>query len=431
MTLRRRLILALMLLLTGVGIAGGFAAYFIARQEPDNFLDDRLVQVARYIGDAERPVGASDGLSLDPEDAIVIQIWKADGTPVRLSNPDIQIARRTSSGFVDVEASGEMWRSYGLVDPDRTVQISERIRVRDELATNSALRSALPLILLIPLSWLVLGSVIAKILRPLSDLETKVRERAPGSSELLPLTDLPGEVLPVVHAVNDLLQRQHELLQARERFISDAAHQLRTPLTALRIQADNLARATTVETREAMMIDIRGGIMRMSALADQLLALARADQPNARTATTANLADLVKDAVSDALPLADSLGADLGFERLEDVTITCFPEDIRMIVANLIDNALRYGGPRAQVDVETYGEGSKAIVRILDSGPGVPEADLAFIFERFFRSDSQFSEGSGLGLPIAKALASRNGADISLRNATIGTGAIAELVIAV
>jgi signal transduction histidine kinase len=430
MTLRRRLVIALLLLLTGVGIVGSVAAYFVARQEPDNFLDDRLVQVARYVGDTAPPPTVSDLPALEPEDAILIQIWKTNGTPVRLSDPTINLPRRTGTGFADVEVAGETWRSYGLVDGQRIVQISERMKVRNELATNSAIRSALPLILLVPLFWLVVGSVIDTILKPLSNLALKVRAREPGSSEPLPVAGLPGEILPVVHAVNDLLQRQHKLLQSRERFISDAAHQLRTPLTALRLQAGNLSGAKTAKAREAMLADIRRGILRMSSLADQLLTLARADQPaGSPPASACDLTDLVKDAVSDCLPLAESLGADLGFAKLEKVTIACAPDDVRMIVANLLDNAIRYSGARGRIDVETYSDKERAIIRVTDNGPGIAAADLPFVFDRFFRADESVSQGSGLGLSIAKALAQRGGADLSIRNRLGQSGLMAELSI--
>ncbi|MDB5563255.1 MAG: two-component sensor histidine kinase protein, partial [Hyphomicrobiales bacterium] len=338
-TLRRQLYVSIILLLTAAGIAGGVSAYFVARQEPDAFLDGQLKQIALYVGDIKRPAPPPDPGSqpLDPDDAIVIQIWDAAGVPVRLSNPAITIPRQAATGFSDTRAVNDAWRTYTLVSPDRIIQVSQRASVRGELATDSALRAILPVLALIPLSWLVVGGVITRILKPITTLAESVRRRPAGSSQPLDLTGLPSEVVPVVAAVNELLGRQHDLLESRQRFIADAAHQLRTPLTALRLQAENLGHAENLEEVAGLVGEIQGGLSRMTTLTSQLLRLARADQPASAAAMKRHdLSDIVREVVAEALPLAESLDIDLGLSADEPIPLQCVRDDVRMMIGNLV-----------------------------------------------------------------------------------------------
>lgn len=429
-TLRRQLFLSLIVLLTAVGIAGGLGAYFVARQEPDAFLDNQLKQIALFVGDKVRQPPADDlpAAGIDPEDAILVQVWDARGTLVRQTNLALELPPRAHSGFSDSVAGGEPWRTYTLRASDEVIQVSQRSSVRAELAADSALRTLLPVLLLIPLSWLVVGSVIRRILGPITALAETVRRRPAGTSDPLPITRLPGEVLPVVLAVNDLLARQHDLLESRQRFISDAAHQLRTPLTALRLQARNLGHANDLDELGDMMIDIQNGIMRMVTLTDQLLQLARSDQPEALAPiVTLDLAMVLRDVVADTIPLAESRRVDLGIVRSESALFCGSAAEVRMIIGNLLDNAVRYTQPGGQVDAAIDVYGGIATISVLDDGPGIPPKDLPRIFDRFFRSSVNGGDGSGLGLSIAQAMANRCGANIVLTNRGDRPGAMAEI----
>ncbi|HEV7717373.1 MAG TPA: ATP-binding protein [Arsenicitalea sp.] len=429
-TLRRQLYVSLILMLTAAGIAGGVSAYFVARQEPDAFLDGQLRQIALYVGDVKRPAPPPDSRSqpLDPEDAIVIQIWDAAGVPVRLSNPAITIPRQAVTGFSDTNAVNDAWRTYTLVSPDRIIQVSQRASVRGELATDSALRAVLPILALIPLSWLVVGGVITRILKPITTLAESVRRRPAGSSQPLELAGLPSEVVPVVAAVNELLGRQHDLLESRQRFIADAAHQLRTPLTALRLQAENLSHAENLDEVAGLVGEIQGGLSRMTTLTSQLLKLARVDQPASAAAMKPHdLSDIVREVVAEALPLAESLEIDLGLSADEPTPLRCVRDDVRMMIGNLVDNAIRYSQPGGQVDVTVEQRGERVVVTVADTGPGIPEADQARVFDRFFRLPSARSDGSGLGLSIARVIANRASAEITLANRTAGEGLSAEV----
>jgi signal transduction histidine kinase len=429
-TLRRQLYVSLILLLTAAGIGGGISAYFVSRQEPDAFLDGQLRQIALYVGDVGRAAPAIDpsAPTLDPDDAIVIQIWNGSGMPVRLSHPAIDIPRQVATGFSNTIGANDSWRTYTLVSPNRIVQVSQRSSVRGEMATDSALRAIVPVLALIPLSWLVVGGVINRILKPVTRLAESVRRRPAGSSEPLDLAGLPSEVVPVVSAVNELLERQHDLLESRQRFVADAAHQLRTPLTALRLQVENLGRAETQDEVAGLVGDIQAGLGRMTMLTNQLLKLARVDQPAGEAALRQHdLSEIVRDVVAEALPLAESLGIDLGLNANEATPVRCAREDVRIMIGNLVDNAIRYTRPGGQVDVTVEGRNGKAVVTVADTGPGIPEPDLARVFDRFFRVSTTRSEGSGLGLSIARVIADRSKAKICLANRAASGGLIAEV----
>jgi signal transduction histidine kinase len=429
-TLRRQLYVSLILLLTAAGVVGGISAYFVSRQEPDAFLDGQLRQIALYVGDVGRPAPPADpsAPALDPDDAIVIQIWNGAGMPVRLSHPAIDIPRQAVTGFSNTTGANDSWRTYTLVSPNRIVQVSQRASVRGEMATDSALRAIVPVLALIPLSWLVVGGVITRILKPITRLAASVRRRPAGSSEPLDPDGLPAEVMPVVSAVNELLERQHDLLESRQRFVADAAHQLRTPLTALRLQVENLERAQAQEEIAGLVRDIQAGLSRMTTLTNQLLKLARADQAAGGAALAQHdLSEIVRDVIAEALPLAESLSIDLGLDANDVTPVRCDKEDVRIMIGNLVDNAIRYTRPGGQVDVTVESHHGKARVTVADTGPGIPEADLQRVFDRFFRLPTARSDGSGLGLSIAKVIADRSKAEICLANRVVGSGLVAEI----
>lgn len=417
MSLRRRAFLWIAALMTAVGLATAAIAYVLVSQEASEFLDGQIRQIAFYVGDAPETPAAPQAPGHDPEDDLLVQVWDASGRPLRLSVAGTGVERQTQTGFADVATPDGDWRVYSLVTPLRTVQVSQRLRVREEIAAGSAWRAALPVVALIPMAWLMLTFVLMRMMRRLNDLAATVAARAEDDLDPVATEHVPAEVLPFVDSINRLLSRLDNLLDRQRRFVSDAAHELRTPLTALRIQIDNLQNANRDPRLTGLLVDMDAGIRRASGLVGQLLKLARYDAPSEfRQAGPVDLAAVMLSALAEFAPFAEQKSIDLGVVRQDVAICAGIADDFAVILSNFIDNAIQYTPAGGTVDAAVRREGREIVVEIVDSGPGIAPDDIPRVFERFFRAGCQTGGGSGLGLSIARAAAERNHAVISVAN---------------
>ncbi|AGB73196.1 two-component sensor histidine kinase protein (plasmid) [Rhizobium tropici CIAT 899] len=419
-------------LMATIGACAATTSYFLARNEASDFLDNQLRQIALYVGDTRSsPVtGPDSGAPHDPEDDFVIQVWDAAGSTLRQSHPTIGIPRQSATGFADASTGSGSWRVYTLVAPDRTVQVSQDMSVREELAASAALQAALPIIVLIPLSLLTLSWIIDRIMARLNRLATAVASRDTTVDSPVPTDDVPAEVIPFVSSINLLLARLRALLEKQRRFISDAAHELRTPLSALQIQIDNLRHDDRDGRFSERLTELEAGIRRATSLVSKLLRLARYDaHETAPPPQPIDLVQLALDTIARLTPLAESRGIDLGITRRDKAVTIGALADFEIILDNLVENAVRYTPPNGTVDVAVAVAGREARIEVRDTGPGIAEEEMPRVFERFFRSRPQDSEGSGLGLAIAKAAAERQGARLTLAMREDRPGLLAGLVV--
>ncbi len=419
-------------LMAAIGACAATTSYFLARNEASDFLDNQLRQIALYVGDTHSsPVTGPDiGAPHDPEDDFVIQVWDATGRTLRQSHPSIGIPRQPATGFADASTGIDNWRVYTLAAPDRTVQVSQDMSVRQELAANAALQAALPIIVLIPLSLLTLSWIIDRIMARLNRLAVTVASRDAQADDPVPIDDVPAEIVPFVSSINLLLARLRALLEKQRRFISDAAHELRTPLSALQIQIDNLRHDDRDGRFSQRLTELDAGIGRATSLVSKLLRLARYDaHETAPAPQPIDLVQLALDTVARLTPLAESRGVDLGITRQDKANAIGSLSDFEIILDNLVENAVRYTPPCGTVDVGVAVAGREARIEIRDTGPGIAEEEMPRVFERFFRARPQDSEGSGLGLAIAKAAAERQRARLTLAAREDGPGLIATLIV--
>lgn len=430
-SIRRTAFIWLAGLMAAIGVCAAITSFFLVRNEASDFLDNQLRQIALYVGNAPSvPAGRVGDVPHDPEDDFVVQVWDAAGKPLRLSHPAVDIPRQPATGFADISTGNDNWRVYTLAVPDRTVQISQDTRVRQELATNAALQAALPIIILIPLSLLTLSWIIDRIMARLNRLAVTVASRDAGADDPVPIDDVPAEVVPFVSSINLMLARLRALLERQRRFISDAAHELRTPLSALQIQIDNLRHHDRDGRFSQRLTELEAGIGRATSLVNKLLRLARYDAQEPAPATQSiDLVQLAFDIVARLTPLAESRQIDLGITRQDKATVVGSLSDFEIILGNLMENAVRYTPLGGTVDVAVAVCGQEACVDVRDTGPGIDEEEMPRVFERFFRACPQDSEGSGLGLAIAKAAAERQGVGLTLAMREDGPGLVASLVV--
>jgi two-component system, OmpR family, sensor kinase len=428
MSLRRTILVWVTAMFAVVGVGAGAASYLLAKQEADKLLDAELRQIAFNAGEG-LSADAMPRMAHSPEDEVVIQIWNASGEAIFQSS-SLALPRQSALGFADVEFAGNRWRVYAASDGRRTAQVAQRWSARDELAQNAALGAAMPIVAAIPIAWLVILLVINRSLRRLSGLAKSIAERSVDARDPIPLGYVPGEIEPLIAAMNSLIGKLQGAVERQRRFVSDAAHELRTPLAALQIQVDNLqtyARPRRAGWRETID-DLKAGVRRASALVDQLLKMARLeDRAPSHYRDEFDLRDLVGAVVADQVAIADQKEVDLGLSIDDAVKLRLSDPDTKLLFANLVDNAIRYSPRGGAVDVVLKMEGADALVEVVDSGCGIPSIALPHIFDRFFRAAPPNIEGTGLGLAIAKAIADRNHFRLTIDNRPGSVGVVARV----
>ena len=432
-SLRRQLIFWLISLLTLVGsITGGISFYF-ALKEANTLLDQQLIEIARSVDEGSQlpamQARFSNESAKEKTRDFVIQVWYGNN-PERSSRPGFNLPRAAQSGFADLHltATGQntQWRAYTIIYPGRTVQVSQAASVRLEIATNSAMRVLLPVTLLIPLSWLLIGLVVSRLLKPLQAITEAAARRELTNLEPLPTENIPTEVAPLIHATNKLVFRLSQALTAQRQFLSDAAHELRTPLAALQLQIDNLPHSPSLDELIIRTEEMRRGVLRAAHLVAQLLKIARYEAQNTSSIQLPmDLNASLKTVIADLIPLADKRHIDLGLIQDDSAIIMGNMEDIRILISNLLDNAIRYTPTGGRVDIRIINAGEPVRIEILDTGPGIPSTLLPRVFDRFFRAAGQETDGSGIGLAIVQAIAERSSAKVTLENRADSNGLIA------
>jgi signal transduction histidine kinase len=532
------------IVLVGIVLAG-VVIYRQASVEANALFDYQLQQTAAAL--PSEPFSSVLGTHDSDGEGVVIQIWSRDGAQLYYSHPRSPLAPRAELGFTTEHTPTGDWRVYSAIVGDNVVQLGQPMSIRNLLAAETAWRTVWPLLILFPVLGVGVWIIVGRGLRPLSRLARALEARRPEAVDPLPDRKLSSEIRPLVHALNGLLQRLNVAFDTQKAFVADAAHELRTPLAALRIQAQLLERAKDGETRAEALSDLKKGVDRATRLVEQLLSLARAESTPetleqavagvdgvtygaavvdsgtyadggvgasalgiahagpvdtaagerasassaaalappifssaAAGASTSrsveinsanidsnrerrepeksrerrqagdvsaqipipgrvnqgnrmnrvnqiNLVALVEACVAAHAPLAIDKGVDLGIEERTTAHVAGDAEALRVMIGNLLDNAVKYTPAGGRVDVSMGRNALGAFVDIIDTGPGIAPAERQRVFDRFYRSPdvvdapgSNVAQGSGLGLAIVKRIADRHHAQIVL--SSVGQG---------
>lgn len=411
------------------------ATYLVTLEEMNEVFDDNLRSVAEAVASYHHAGHRQDGnlaLSLPvrtdtpAETEIVTVTWTPSGERVYSSDPRVQLPFTKSKGLSRPVVDGEAWIVYSSVGAEGVAQAAQRVEARKEMAGESAAKVFPPLLGMV----LVIGGLLVFALRrglqPLDRTAEDVARRSANSLEAIAMDGAPREIVPLVASINGLMQRLHLAFTAQRRFLADAAHELRTPITALRLQLQWLQRATDEADRRNSMAELAAGIDRSQRMVEQLLHVARTEPDGEATRAAAlDLADLARSCVSRFSIKADHAGLDLGADAPTAVPVVGDAAQLTVLLDNLIENAVRYTPPGGIVDVSARTEQGRPVLRVTDNGPGIPESERARVFERFHRCETaqgQTRDGSGLGLAIVKAIAERHGAVVELGTPASGAG---------
>ncbi|TCF96692.1 two-component sensor histidine kinase [Paraburkholderia strydomiana] len=421
-------------LIAGLGAAvltAGYGIFHTARSEASELFDYELRTVALSL-----PATLTDGKSLQhrgpdfeglAEDRLFIEIWGNAETPVYTSLGGIDLPR-FPAGIRTIEHQEVHWRVFGSRQGDRFVQVAQPVSVRNDLALRLALRTLWPLGLFFPAIILIVLLVVGRALSPLERISDALAARSLNSLAPLHLDRrTPVELEALVNALNDLLNRLDIASRTQRTFVADAAHELRSPLAALKLQIQAAERDGSLAS-PGTFERIKGRVDRMIHLVHQLLILAREDAPRADQFEVVSLRALAEHAVAEASFLAEAGNIDLGLDFADRSTtddpynIHAEAAGIQVLLNNVIDNAIRYTPEHGKVDVILARNGAEANVAVVDSGPGIPEAELDRVCDRFYRSVGTKGQGSGLGLAIAARIAHRHNVTLGLRNNKPGPG---------
>ena len=418
-SLRNRLLIGIGAFVLVTGLAAGVVAFKWSFDEAIELQDSMLVQIGALVAAHAVQAPAPAAESVDAEARIAIEVLddpskKAEGTQALPGLP-----ANLPEGLQTVARGGEGWRLVVRTRADGSrVAVGQPTAIRDEFATSSALHTILPLAALIPCLTLLVAIVIHRTLRPVLGLADRLDAERSYDFEKLPLDGMPAELRPFIASINRLLERVGTMVGQNRRFIADAAHELRTPITALGIQAENLDRIDLLpESRTRLGVLIQG-VRRVAHLLEQLLDHARYDTGPATDAAVTAFDHVARECVPDLMPIAAARGVDLGFGRLEAVFVRGEATALAVMLRNLLDNALRHTPVGGRVDVDLYRDNDNVIIRIEDTGPGIAPADLERVFEPFFRGGRPTDQGTGLGLSIVRRIVDGLGGRITIENNT-------------
>lgn len=428
-SLRRRLAHALAIAIVAVGVAAGVFSFFSAFHDAHELQDDLLTQVAELVsarGVLLPPLRVPARLEdadhdstlivrrLEPADAAVSALDTtagATGAAAKVPNFPAGLA----PGLHTVRVAGTRYRvRIGLTREGHQFAVAQEAGVRDEAAAMGALRTLLPLAILVPLLLFIVARLVRELLRPMAEAARRVNARPADDLRPIAAGTMPTEVRPFLDAINGLLARVAAGRDAQRRFVADAAHELRSPLTALSLQAERLEQADMSPAARARVEKLRGGIARNRELLNQLLTLSRMQAGPAAPTEPVALRAVFRDVAEEMMPLAHAKHIDLGVIEGVDVAVRASALDLRTLVKNLVDNAIRYTPEGGRVDLSLTAQAGGVVLRVADTGPGIPPEERTRVFEPFYRILGNEQTGSGLGLPIVQTIAERLDARIEL-----------------
>jgi len=420
-SIQLKLSFSLLLAILVVAVVAGIFSFVSAFDEAHELQDDTLRQIATLFDRQHLPLAhfGDDGRAKDSdeESRVIVQYLADGGKTVDKGNTGMPLPLPTtlSDGLHTLNVGSEPFRVLvkTTASGDR-IAVAQETGVRDEIARDSALRTLMPFLILVPILLLIVADLVRKMFRPIATLSTEIDQRA--EQELHPVDDdhLPAEVRPFVVAINRLLTRVSQTMDAQRRFVADAAHELRSPLTAISLQAERLAETDMSDLARERLLTLQRGIERDRNLLDQLLTLAKAQATPDMPKSPISVQGIYRRVLEDLMPLADAKRIDIGVEGAQDAQVLVSELDMITVVKNLVDNAIRYTPEGGRIDMSVSIAEGHAALSIQDNGPGIPLIERERVFDPFYRTLGSDQVGSGLGMSIVKTISDRIGAKIQL-----------------
>ena len=426
-SIRLRLTLAFILVCTLTGLAGGGIAFLDTYRETHKLQDDLLRQISAYVSPAHPPAQRQNS---DNDARIAVYVLNGKSSSVirlpehapagfyNFAKDDDDrftvLATHRQAFFDDLKHAGDLYRAYVRPTAHGHIVVMQENEYREELAERAAWTGFLPLLVLLPVLSLLTFVIVRRTMRPIVRLAEKVGQRSPQDLTPLSLQGIPSEAKQFVLAINGLLAQTDRFVQQQKRFIADAAHELRSPMTALSLQAERLNQQELPEAARRQSEMLITGIRRSRDLLEQLLSLARIQNPAATPRSRVDIHAVFGRVIEDLFPLAEQKQHDLGVVSDRSAHIHANETDIYLLVKTLTDNAVRYTPAGSRIDLSVQQHPDHLLICVEDNGKGIPAAEHRRVFDPFYRILGSDEQGSGLGLAIARSIADNYGGSITL-----------------
>ena len=412
-------------LVLGTAVVLG-ATYALTRNEVGRVFDEELRQVAHAVHLREDWSQTRRIRIARPGFELSVRAYDKTGRiyfETALPSLPSDLTQTYDEGFASMGTQEGTWRVYTHVTEEGIVQVGQGLATRDVLARDLSISVLMPMLMLIPLLVVMVAWVLKRGLAPLDETSRRVSDRDAARLDPLPTHGVPEELAPLVEQINALLARLEGSLDAQRRFLADAAHELRSPVAALALQVQLAERAQSPAARAAAFRELAHGVVRARRLVQQLLDFARLEpgvqsEPFAAT----DLARLAREVVGRYAAQAEAQDVDLGADAPAAAPMLGSEPQLRALIVNLVDNALRYAPRESAVTVSVRPQEGSLELAVVDAGRGIPEAERERVFERFHRVAGDHTRGSGLGLAISKAIVEAHQGSIALSDACPGAG---------
>ena len=401
-----------------VAIIAASFTFSSAFEEAHELQDDVLQQMAVLF----------DRYSLTPNDStltplsqdqlefqVSVQLLGDNPASNPIAKNILALPSNLTDGFHTVNLATQSWRVFvRTLSSSQRIAVAQETAIRDNIAFETALHTLMPLLVLIPILLLLLGYILGKILSPISILAHDVDRQTEHDLQLIPTTQLPSEIVPFVEAINRLLSKNSQVITSQKRFIADAAHELRSPITALSLQAQRLQQTELTDDARQKLNALQAGICRSIHLLEQLLSMARQQDNSIQQHQRTSLKTVFTEVIEELYPLVEAKEINLGFSQDSDAQLNANPVRLKTLIHNLIDNAIRYTPSGGRVDLSIIETDQGIEMTIKDTGPGIANTEVQKVFEPFYRILGSNEYGSGLGLAIVASIVQQMDAKISL-----------------
>jgi two-component system, OmpR family, sensor kinase len=422
-----------------IALLGGTLSVITSYIEANEVQDAQLRQIASLINNNN--IAITDSLTeqtyntryIDSETRLLIQpLAKAFYTKEHQGDAIKWVFDASlPNGIQTVTQNHKTWRVFVTqLNSGVRVAIAQDIDQRNEIMSDGALRTILPLVVLIPILIGMNIVVVQRMIRPIKRMASSVDQRSEHDLSIVRPEHIPHEIRPFIDAINRLLERVARSVEVQRRFVADAAHELRSPLTALSLQAEGLESCDLPDSAQLRVQRLREGLKRSRNLLEQLLSFARSQQQKAPETTELSIQQVFRQVIEDLIPLAEKKEIDLGVMCEMDILMTGNQTDLHTIIKNLVDNAIRYTPSNGTIDLDLTANLDDITIIVQDTGPGIPLEEQSRIFDPFYRILGNDAIGSGLGLSIVKTIVDRMHGSISINNIE-KEGQISGLIVAI
>lgn len=433
-SLRFKLSVWLSLAIVIVAAAAGVFSFASATNDAHAMQDSQLGQTAYLISRLDAvpaaPLARERAGDNDFDARVVVRFLRtASGKPAPVPARAPVFSDLLKEELQTVLVGKEQWRVFVKTNARGVrVAVGQQTAVRDAAARANAMRTLMPILFLVPVLVLLVTVLVRQMFQPLKALSTELGRRPEHDLGQLDRAGLPSEVWPFVVEINELLARIGCSMSSQRRFIADAAHELRSPLTAMSLQAERLGATEMPQEARARLGALISGLRRTRILLDQMLMLARIQEPSRVGMESVSLDQVIREVLEDLVPLAEEKNIDLGVVGDVDARVRAQLVDLKVLVKNLVDNAIRYTPEGGRVDITVEQLNGSVTLQVDDTGPGIPPDERERVFDPFYRVLGNGEIGSGLGLAITRTVAESMGASIELHDATPSGSGLRALV---